>query len=360
MRSSRSRGPDPANPLIDRAPVKPFDPIARRAAAARSEGQGRSDASRRDHALNTTSDVGSASGRRSLALDGSEHGGRLTARRDGGSCADLLSVAVLSVSIAIALGTSAACAEPQQGPLHNRDGRAGAPSDPWSDHVAESAKRFAIPERWIRAVMQAESAGDMRAVSPKGAMGLMQIMPATWQELRARHSLGNDPFEPRDNILAGTAYLREMLDRFGRSGFLAAYNAGPTRYEEYLAKGRPLPRETVNYVKKLTPIIDGIAPDPSELRQPDDRRSAGWSLIFVQSRRSGNVDPASINREPDVPADTVFAAAGWRNARSPVDGAVTDLTAIEPLPDATSHDVGSTPKPDSSRLFVRRSSISMP
>lgn len=110
--------------------------------------------------------------------------------------------------------------------------------------------------------MRIESAGNRRAVSPKGAMGLMQIMPETWAGLRSRHRLGNDAFDPRDNILAGTAYLREMLDRYGSPGFLAAYNAGPGRYEEHLA-GRPLPAETRDYVAKLRPTFGGgelIAP----------------------------------------------------------------------------------------------------
>ena len=76
--------------------------------------------------------------------------------------------------------------------------------------------------------MRVESTNDPHALSPKGAMGLMQIMPKTWQELRARYGLGADPYEPRDNILAGAAYLRELHDRFGSPGFLAAYNAGPS------------------------------------------------------------------------------------------------------------------------------------
>ena len=75
--------------------------------------------------------------------------------------------------------------------------------------------------------MQAESGGDARALSPKGAMGLMQIMPGTWAELRLRYGLGADPYDPHDNITAGAAYLREMHDRYGEPGFLAAYNAGP-------------------------------------------------------------------------------------------------------------------------------------
>ncbi|WP_244495058.1 lytic transglycosylase domain-containing protein [Bosea sp. Root483D1] len=131
-----------------------------------------------------------------------------------------------------------------------------APSDPHDAHIAEAAQRFGIPAPWIRAVMRIESAGDVRAVSAKGARGLMQITPTTWAELRAQLQLGADPFNPRDNILAGAAYLRELHDRYGSPGFLAAYNAGPGRYEEHLA-GRPLPAETRAYVAMLRPLIGG-------------------------------------------------------------------------------------------------------
>lgn len=114
----------------------------------------------------------------------------------------------------------------------------------------EASRRFHIPPQWIRAVMRAESYGDACAVSVKGAIGLMQIMPATYEELRLKHALGPDPFNPGDNILAGAAYLSEMFERYGEDGFLAAYNAGPQRYEEYL-HGRPLPAETTSYVGGL-------------------------------------------------------------------------------------------------------------
>jgi soluble lytic murein transglycosylase-like protein len=121
--------------------------------------------------------------------------------------------------------------------------------------VTEASKRFAVPEHWIRKVMRVESDGKQRARSSKGAMGLMQIMPGTWTELRARYRLGADPFDPHDNILAGAAYIRELHDRYGTPGFLAAYNAGPGRYERYLATGRPLPEQTQAYVATLAPMI---------------------------------------------------------------------------------------------------------
>ena len=132
-------------------------------------------------------------------------------------------------------------------------------------HIDEASRRFDVPEQWIRAVMQVESGGRTHLngrpiTSSAGAMGLMQVMPATYVYLRDRYGLGHDPHNPRDNILAGTAYIREMYDQFGTPGFLAAYNAGPGRYGQHLRYGRPLPRETQRYVAMIYPQIAGILP----------------------------------------------------------------------------------------------------
>jgi soluble lytic murein transglycosylase-like protein len=108
---------------------------------------------------------------------------------------------------------------------------------------------------WIRAVIRVESGGDAHAISPRGTMGLTQLMPATWVELSARHGLGLDPFDASDNISACTADLKEMHDRFGSAGFLAAYHAGPARYEQHLATGQPLPPETIAYVTAVTSLL---------------------------------------------------------------------------------------------------------
>jgi hypothetical protein len=105
--------------------------------------------------------------------------------------------------------------------------------------------------------MQVESGGNAQALSPKGAVGLMQIMPETYTALRQAFGLGVDPYQPRDNIMAGAAYMREMLDLYGTSGFLAAYNAGPARYDEHLATGEPLPEETQIYLSRLAPMLFG-------------------------------------------------------------------------------------------------------
>lgn len=153
-----------------------------------------------------------------------------------------------------ALPNFPACASAQSATVEARSA-----VDPYSVYVAEASQRFGFPERLLHAVMTAESDGIVRAISSKGAMGLMQIMPDTWIELSARYQLGDDPFDPRDNILAGAAYLRELHDQYGSPGFLAAYNAGPGRYEEYLVNGRPLPRETRNYVAVLAPYVASTA-----------------------------------------------------------------------------------------------------
>ena len=118
--------------------------------------------------------------------------------------------------------------------------------------IREAAAQYQLPEAWITEVIRAESNGNAKAVSPKGAKGLMQIMPGTWAYLRRKLRIGTNPFAVRDNVMAGSAYLRELYDRFGFPGCLAAYNAGPGRYSSYVKGKRGLPRETVNYVSIIT------------------------------------------------------------------------------------------------------------
>lgn len=127
----------------------------------------------------------------------------------------------------------------------------------WRPFMAEASQRFGMPISWIERVMQAESGGRTMLnghpiVSRAGAMGLMQLMPGTWDEMRTLLGLGSDPFDPRDNILAGTAYLRRMYDRFGYPGMFAAYNAGPGRYAAWLAGRATLPNETIAYLGSVS------------------------------------------------------------------------------------------------------------
>jgi soluble lytic murein transglycosylase-like protein len=141
----------------------------------------------------------------------------------------------------------------------------GPPSDPWGPYIIEAAARFDVPEKWVREVMRQESGGRLYEngqliTSNAGAMGLMQVMPVTYDELSGRYGLGDDPFDPHNNILAGTAYLREMYDVYGSPGFLAAYNAGPGRLEDYLLRNKGLPDETRRYVARIGPNIVGYEP----------------------------------------------------------------------------------------------------
>jgi soluble lytic murein transglycosylase-like protein len=123
--------------------------------------------------------------------------------------------------------------------------------------VAEAAQISGLPEGLLLAVIAAESGRDARAVSRAGALGLMQLMPRTWLQLRAALGLGSDPFDAHDNVVAGAVYLREMLDRFGPAGFLAAYNAGPARYAAHLDGRALLPRETAAYVARVRAALAG-------------------------------------------------------------------------------------------------------
>lgn len=170
----------------------------------------------------------------------------------------------------------------------------------WRPYVDEASARFGVPIDWIERVMQAESRGHThrngRPIrSRAGAIGLMQLMPGTWAEIRARLGLGHDPDAPRDNILAGTFYLRLMYDRFGYPGLFAAYNAGPGRYAAHLAGRRALPTETVGYLASVAPsspasafAAEKLAATPSifavrrgAMAGPDVADSATASSLFV-------------------------------------------------------------------------------
>ncbi len=189
---------------------------------------------------------------------------------------------------------------------------------PYAVDIAEAAHRFGIPAGWIAAVLTAESNGDPTAVSSAGAMGLMQLMPATWDEQRALHRLGSDPFQPRDNILAGAAYLRAMWDRYRTvTDMLGAYNFGPGRYDEYLAGERSLPQETRDYVAALAPVLGGnpLAPGAlAGLPRVTDWRDAP---LFVT---------APAGSEP------ALGLHGERGAGAPSDAPAASPASLAPAP----------------------------
>ena len=192
--------------------------------------------------------------------------------------------------------------------------------DRWAAPIAEASARFGIPPEWIRRVMKAESGGSTTLsgrpiTSSAGAMGLMQLMPRTWAALRVEHSLGPDPHDPRDNILAGTAYLRAMYDRFGYPGLFGAYNAGPARYADYLAGKSGLPAETVAYVGKLAGRVVPRTAKTGELIAVRDAAARGLFVTKTQAAASLNADLATkAVPMPAAPA-SVFFATGDRSRR---------------------------------------------
>ncbi|WP_292179712.1 lytic transglycosylase domain-containing protein [Brevundimonas sp.] len=274
-------------PLLAGEPSHPFVPLGRRPAGARSEGQGRPKAGAPRAPFTAASTLAGW-------------------RRSGVGSAVALAVVLLPG------GALSAPAMAQDMPAAR-----SAVIHPYAGHVAEAARRFGIPEAWIWAVMRVESGGNSRAVSRAGAMGLMQIMPATWAGLRTRYGLGPDPFDVRDNIMAGAAYLREMHDRYGNaSAMLAAYNAGPGRYDDFVSRGRPLPAETVGYLAQLVPITGAAGagevtatatPDPFAWRRAAlfvGTASAASDAVAGQS----DGDVRAADPSANAPRDTLFVS----------------------------------------------------
>ena len=205
---------------------------------------------------------------------------------------------------------------------------------PFEALIEQYATAHGVSAALVRAVIQAESNFNPRAVSSKGAMGLMQVMPGTYSELRSRYGLGEDPYHPYDSIMAGTAYIREMYDLYGSPAFLAAYNAGPRRLEDYLWSSRGLPGETRNYVARIGPNIVGHSPN---------RRAAPEIYAAAEI-------PLSIPAGPRrMDTATMLALREQRNAQQP-GIQVAQLPAgpvvrMEPIPDGSTYAAESAPLP---------------
>lgn len=121
----------------------------------------------------------------------------------------------------------------------------------YDEAITRASRQFRVEPSLIKAVIRAESAFDRRAVSRKGAQGLMQLMPDTAHQMEVA-----DPFDPEENILGGTRYLSLMLERFQNNVqlALAAYNAGPERVEQY--RGIPPFPETRTFVERVLRFYD--------------------------------------------------------------------------------------------------------
>jgi soluble lytic murein transglycosylase-like protein len=155
--------------------------------------------------------------------------------------------------------------------------------------IDDASNRFGVPDAWIRAVIAAESGGRTTVkgepiTSRAGAIGPMQVMPRTYDELRLRYGLGPDPADPEQNILAGTAYLKELHERFGRAGMFAAYNAGPERYQAYLDGNLPLPDETRAYLATLGSVPSDTAAEVT--------LTSGKDLFFPISGQNSGITAA--------------------------------------------------------------------
>ena len=263
----------------------------------------------------------------------------------------------------------AACAGPPQAsrgvapiaaPAQNAASYAppGPPSDPWGPYIREASTRFVVPEKWIREVMRQESGGKEYingglTTSSVGAMGLMQLMPVTYAQMRDRYGLGPDPYAPHDNILAGTAYIREMYARYGSPGFLAAYNAGPGRLDSYLIGGTPLPHETVGYLTSIAPRLgDASAPTGplahyavAETTADDlNARSLNGTLPLARAPAPA-IQMASYQVPANTPSGDLNSEMQARTARSPITSSplaayappVATPARVQPEPQASAH-----------------------
>jgi hypothetical protein len=205
-----------------------------------------------------------------------------------------------------------------------------SPIDRWQTFITDAARQFAIPDAWIRGVMHAESGGrtvlnGKPITSVKGAMGLMQIMPGTYRGLRAQYGLGSDAYDPRDNIFAGAAYLRQMYERYGYPSLFAAYNAGPKRLDDFLLRGQPLPRATLDYVGGIVPgaeIALAQGSDAPQIPPPkntppavSDSLTAHPNALFF-TRNDGPAAPDSPAEGPPGLSQRVESNAGISPANS--------------------------------------------
>jgi hypothetical protein len=208
----------------------------------------------------------------------------------------------------------------------------GPAGDPWRPYIQEASRRFDVPEPWIREVMRQESGGHAYlngrpTTSYAGAMGLMQLMPATWGMLRDRYNLGPDPYDPHDNIIAGTGYLRELYDRFGSPAFLAAYNAGPQRLEDYNAGRGNLPHQTIDYLASVAPRLGNERPMTGPLAAYADAEVAEAGPIYrapPPRARTGCWHDPDAAYDPDAPCQAPPAPAPVQVAEAPI--------VAEPLP----------------------------
>ena len=248
---------------------------------------------------------------------------------------------LIAAATTLGLLTIGKTAAAQQPTLPSRP--ATPTADPIAAYVAEASQRFGVPEAWIRSVMRVESAGEVGVTSSAGAMGLMQVMPQTYATIRATLGLGANAYDPHDNIMAGAAFLRDMHDRYGDAGFLAAYNAGPARYEEFRAGGRALPSETILYMARLGPMLgfDGRIPLAAKLSSVAATPEAApifvslhgnVAVVGPQGKSPPNVQLAAADVQADNRTAGLFTTRVQSSDRTPTNTERTQVKALSMQP----------------------------
>jgi soluble lytic murein transglycosylase-like protein len=187
-------------------------------------------------------------------------------------------------------GTAVSYAGPATGTIRTTRPVSRASAGRYDELIAEHAGAHGVSKNLVRAVIQVESGFNPRAVSPKGAMGLMQLMPATATAFRVA-----DPFDPAENIRAGVAYLRKLLDRYDNRVelALAAYNAGPGAVDRHGEQVPPY-KETRDYVRRIASVTEiQVGPrrviykivefiDGREVPRYSDRKPAGSYKVITR------------------------------------------------------------------------------
>ncbi|MGG6429679.1 lytic transglycosylase domain-containing protein [Acetobacter ghanensis] len=231
----------------------------------------------------------------------------------------------------IALGGLAilsACA----GPAKTSYRAPGSALNPWGPYIREASDRFSIPQSWIRAVMQQESGGHQYmnghlTRSVHGAVGLMQIKPDTYAELAQRYHLGSDPYNPHDNIMAASGYIRELYDRFGTPDFLVAYSCGPQCMENHRSRGVSLPSYARSYLASVAPHLNDPVPASPLPTQPQPAilpDQAAPVQVAAASTATGSYGPATA---PPLDDDTLPPPSAGNDAIAQQDIGTSQQTA---------------------------------
>jgi hypothetical protein len=222
--------------------------------------------------------------------------------------------------------------------------------DRWMPYIQEAARRFDIAEDWIKAVITMESGGRTdiagRPITSKaGAMGLMQMMPDTYNEMRAQYGLGADPYDPHDNVLAGAAYLKWLQDKFGYPKMFAAYNAGPGTLEAQMAGKTRLPAETVAYVKGITRILGDKSAAGEKSKVAENPTTADRRTVADKPAVITAADKPAAITAPDKPA--VIEARNQQPSR----------VSVTYLPAEPAKETATLTRPDGSTVAIDGASV---